>query len=190
MAYDRFGVWRTISGRRVFIEAGMDLYDALRESGKFSDLKNGLTHNEEYAINKYMSSDCYALNEKLREGMPLTADEIEWTDNLDKALGKMPKYEGKVYRSILKDDPTRFVQDYKIGDEKEYKAYISSGDAVYDSGMSIQYVMQSKNGRDIRKYNPSEHEIIFKRNAKFRVTGIENYKSSAVEGYKIHMEEI
>ena len=43
MAYDRFGVWRTVSGRRVFIEAGMSLTDALRASGKFSDLKNGLT---------------------------------------------------------------------------------------------------------------------------------------------------
>ena len=35
MVYDRFGVWRTVSGRRIFIEAGMSLTDALRASGKF-----------------------------------------------------------------------------------------------------------------------------------------------------------
>ena len=33
------GVWRTISGRRVFIKDGQDLATAMRESGKFNNLK-------------------------------------------------------------------------------------------------------------------------------------------------------
>ena len=40
---DENGVWRTISGRRVFIRDGQSLTDAMRESGKFdssSDKKN------------------------------------------------------------------------------------------------------------------------------------------------------
>lgn len=31
------GVWRTISGRRVFIRDGQSLTDAMRESGKFGN---------------------------------------------------------------------------------------------------------------------------------------------------------
>jgi hypothetical protein len=34
---DENGVWRTISGRRVFIRDGQSLTDAMRESGKFGD---------------------------------------------------------------------------------------------------------------------------------------------------------
>jgi len=33
---DENGVWRTISGRRVFIKEGQSLSDAMRESGKFA----------------------------------------------------------------------------------------------------------------------------------------------------------
>lgn len=33
---DSEGVWRTVSGRRIFIKNGQDLSDAMRESGKFS----------------------------------------------------------------------------------------------------------------------------------------------------------
>lgn len=34
------GVWRTVKGRRIFIEEGQSLSDAMRKSGKFEDLKN------------------------------------------------------------------------------------------------------------------------------------------------------
>lgn len=34
------GVWRTIGGRRVFIKDGQGLYDAMRESGKFKNIKD------------------------------------------------------------------------------------------------------------------------------------------------------
>lgn len=34
---EEHGVWRTISGRRVFIKDGQSLTDAMRESGKFGD---------------------------------------------------------------------------------------------------------------------------------------------------------
>ena len=32
---DEGGVWRTVSGRRIFIKDGQSLTDAMRESGKF-----------------------------------------------------------------------------------------------------------------------------------------------------------
>jgi hypothetical protein len=40
---DESGVWRTIGGRRVFIKDGQSLTDAMRESGKFGDLKKKST---------------------------------------------------------------------------------------------------------------------------------------------------
>lgn len=38
---DENGVWRTISGRRVFIRDGQSLTDAMRESGKFEESDKG-----------------------------------------------------------------------------------------------------------------------------------------------------
>ena len=34
------GVWRTVKGRRIFIEEGQSLTEAMKKSGKFEDLKN------------------------------------------------------------------------------------------------------------------------------------------------------
>lgn len=46
---DESGVWRTISGRRVFIKDGQSLTDAMRESGKFSEEgRNELQNKEKY----------------------------------------------------------------------------------------------------------------------------------------------
>lgn len=47
MAEEPDGVWRTIRGRRVFIKKGQSLHEAMRESGKFKNLKK-----EEKAIEK------------------------------------------------------------------------------------------------------------------------------------------
>lgn len=59
-----------------------------------------LTYNEEYAINQYVSSTAYNLNEKLRNNLPLTADEEKIKINLDKALDKMQNYKGNLTRSV------------------------------------------------------------------------------------------
>lgn len=51
---DEGGVWRTISGRRVFIKDGQNLTDALRESGKFSETgaksSSPLSDQEKYGV--------------------------------------------------------------------------------------------------------------------------------------------
>ena len=46
------GVWRTISGRRVFIKDGQSLSEAMKESGKFKSAKknNEENKNEEYEV--------------------------------------------------------------------------------------------------------------------------------------------
>ena len=42
------GVWRTISGRRVFIKKGQSLTEAMRESGKFKENKRKTTKSGKY----------------------------------------------------------------------------------------------------------------------------------------------
>lgn len=55
------GVWRTISGRRVFIKDGQDLATAMKESGKFNNLKtkknNWKNANEEIMKERKIVSD-------------------------------------------------------------------------------------------------------------------------------------
>lgn len=46
-----------------------------------------LTEEEEYAINSWVSSDFYPINEKLRQGIELTNEEKKAITNLDHALG-------------------------------------------------------------------------------------------------------
>lgn len=47
------GVWRTISGRRVFIKEGQDLESAMADSGKFNDVKT--TSDNDYIYNNFVN---------------------------------------------------------------------------------------------------------------------------------------
>ena len=143
-----------------------------------------LTQAEETAISTYISSESYVVNEKLRSGIDLTAEEQKTVDNLDSALEKMPKYEGTVYRSLSSDmmnNPQEFWQLHQTGNFVQYKAYTSSSLEVYDETMDIQCVIQSKNGRNITAYNDNEKEVLFMRDATFRI--------AAVKENIIYMEE-
>lgn len=184
------GVWRTIGGRRVFIKTGQSLSDAMKESGKFptQNIRKPLTDDEEYAINKYIGSYSYIINEKLRNGELLNANDLEFVEHYDKALDKMPVYEGVVYRSIVKDESRMddFLKNYAQGNEVTFPAYTSASvDEVYDSGMEVQYIIKSKFARDIRKYNEDENEVVFKRGAKFMVASVKLNGNKA----KIELEE-
>ena len=139
----------------------------------------------ETAFNTYISSESYVINEKLRSGIPLTAEEQKTVDNLDSALEKMPKYEGTVYRSLSSDmmnNPDEFWKTHSFDSIVSYPAFTSTSTSVYDETMDIQMEIMSKNGRDIRTYNAGESEVLFARNPIFHVT--------AVTDKKIYMEEI
>ena len=74
--------------------------------------------DEEYAINQYVSSTAYNLNEKLRNNLPLTADEEKIKINLNNVLNKLPKYQGTVVRDLYFDDEAeleKFKKGYSVG---------------------------------------------------------------------------
>lgn len=148
-----------------------------------------LTNKEKYSINKYISSDFYKINEKLRNNLKLSNEEKELTANLDSMLNKMPKYAGLVTRSLElnKEQLQEFLNIHQVGETVTYTAYTSTtcGER-YNKVSNIELYINSKNGKDIRKYNNGEQEILYERNAKFTVQEIEKIKDT----YHILLEEL
>ncbi|NMH83279.1 hypothetical protein HH307_03065 [Bacillus coagulans] len=109
---------------------------------------------------------------------------------LDAALNKLPKYKGEVTRSIYffnEDQLNKFVKDHTSNNIVKYTGYTSAttGD-VYNPAGQVELYILSKTGRDIRKYNESEQEILFKRGVSFIVTDLEE-----VEGkFYIRLKEV
>lgn len=151
--------------------------NGVANSGNSGIIEPKLTENEKSALSYYISSESYKINEKLRTNDYLSEDEKVLINNLDTALQKMPKYEGTVYRSLdssMIENLENFWQIHSVENIISYEAFTSSSTHVYDKDMDIQMVIKSKNGRDIRNYNPKESEILFSRNSMFHVTDVKN----------------
>lgn len=134
-----------------------------------------LTDGEQYAMNSYISGSAYQWNDKLRRGLRLTREEKRQIEDLDVALQKMPVYQGTLYRSVSDfgiPDVQEFIDSHIAGITKSFPEFLSSSTDVYDESFPIQYVIQSKTGHDIRKFNAAEKEILFSRATKFLITQI------------------
>lgn len=170
--------------------------NVLNYQNKVNELQNQiegskieLSDDEQYAINQYISPESYKINEVLRDGLKLTEQQEEVVKNLDKALNKFPDYEGNVNRSLIinENELNRFLQIHKIGNNVSYKAYTSTTIASrYNDLSNIELHIKSKKGKDIRKYNKEEQEILFKRNSEFKVIQVK--KENRV--YHIYMKEL
>ena len=144
-----------------------------------------LSGDEQHAINSYISSEAYTWNDKLRRGLKFTKEEKKQIQSLDSALQKMPTYQGILYRSVSDfgiTDVQEFIAEYKPGMEISFPEFLSSSTEVYDDSFPIQYVITSKTGRDIRKFNSQEREILFERDSIFYISKVVNNV--------IYMEEI
>lgn len=134
-----------------------------------------LTDDEQYAMNSYISGDAYIWNDKLRRGEKLTRLEKKNIQDMDAALEKMPVYHGTLYRSVSDfgiDDVKGFIDSHTVGQEMRFPEFLSSSISVYDEDFPIQYVITSKTGHDIRKFNSREKEILFERGTVFYITKI------------------
>lgn len=139
--------------------------------------KHSLNDDEKYAVNQYVSSKSYRLNEKLRRDMKLTAEENKLIMNLDSALRKLPKYEGDLSRSLKFENDeaiNEFLSNYKVGNTIEYKEFLSTtcGNTYNPDGQVQIYILDSKNGSNITMLNPGEQEILYSRNSKFFIYDI------------------
>lgn len=144
-----------------------------------------ITDEDTYYINQAISFQSYPLNEKLRAQEKLTDAEHQLVRGIDKAIMKLPDYQGTVYRSVgtqRMPDIGKFEQEHIPGSIVTYHAYTSASLKVYDEAMEYQLVIKSKHGKDMTKYNEAEKEIIFKRGSTFFVT--------ERHGNVIYMEEV
>lgn len=144
---------------------------------KSSIINTQLSDTDIRAIQDYMSSNSYAINEKLRNGISLTNEDQEFINNLDNALKKMPTYEGDLTRSLLflyDDELSTFMEQHTIGSSITYKEYLSTTKGpIYNPDGQVQiFIRNAKNGRDISSLNDGEMEVLYERNASFIVKNI------------------
>lgn len=150
-----------------------------------------LSRKEQHAINQYLSFESYGINQKLRDGMVLTDTEQQMVDGLDSALKKIPKFSGNLSRSLYfgrKDETEAFVADIKPGNEITTKEYISTKctEGLYNPEGEVQiFIQNTKNGRNLSSINTQEAEVLYERNAKFKVLNIQQHEGK----YYILLEE-
>ncbi len=148
-----------------------------------------LTEKERWALNTYISSKSYMINESLRENHKLSNEEIEFVKYFDSVLRKMPKYQGMVIRSLQfnRGELIKFAKTHKINAKTCYAAYTSASvKGSYHESPTVLLQIHSKTGRDIRRYNPDENEILFERNTCFRVLSVREENRMIV----VEMEEL
>ena len=138
--------------------------------------KINLSDEEQYAINQYISSDFYVIKEKLRTGIKLLKEEQKMFNELNNFLDKMPNYNGNIVRVLeIKDKKQlkEFLKNYKVGRVKEEKEFLGfSNKENYNPNANVRIYVNSKSGKDIRKYNQEESEILYKSNTKFKTKNI------------------
>ena len=107
------GVWRTIGGRRVFIEDGDDLKTAMKKSGKFKNLKKD---NKEEKNDKFLQK-AVALNERDKGKI----SEEEYFNKLSEIDGLDPEKEKTRVRENLERLGVEVPDYLKNKNQKENK---------------------------------------------------------------------
>ena len=153
-----------------------------------------LTFDEISAVHKYVNSfnDGWykKINQQLRDKQPLSKEDEIICKNLDSALDKITKYKGRLLRVISLDDEQlkTFFNVHKVGENVVYYAYTSttSSDTEQMKGNVCILFSNTKKGADLRKFNPKQSEILYKRGETFVVTKIEIINNR----YFVYVKEI
>lgn len=141
--------------------------------GQHKDKTPFLSYGEKKALNEYLSFESYPVNEKLRNGQQLSLKEQRMVDKLNSALDKMDDYKGNVVRCLDIRNPDKlqlFLNDHQIDKDVVYKAFTSaSTEDGYNPDANIRIYIESKSGKDISAFNPSEKEVLYKSNRTFKI---------------------
>lgn len=134
-----------------------------------------LSDDEQAALNNYISSDSYKINDDLRRNK-ISKNKKQFIENLDAALAKMPIYHSSkpLQRDYFFDKQEAlddFISNFEIGGVFTDSSYISTSKIYYGQGKETIHVIikSSKTGRDISEFNFNEQEVLFPRNSKFRI---------------------
>ena len=161
----------------------------------------GVTEDEAGAVIEYKSSESYKVNAKLRDGTELTPHQKRMVSLLDRALEKLPKVEGTVYRTVSFDDVFDAQEEYDafLAQHIEdgfvtYNAYTSTstksdGHPLAD-GTKLGVILEitGSNARNLEGFgNNFESEALFPRDTDFIITEVTVDES----GYpRIFMKEV
>lgn len=121
------GVWRTISGRRVFIRDGQSLTDAMRESGKFGDkskIKKEEHAEAEYGVKHRVWGKASGTSYELLEN-----DKYSLTGEKQGQTIYIPKNESGEFEVYKAPKVSGFVSGKYVGDEN-VNAILSDGRIV------------------------------------------------------------
>ena len=201
---DKDGVWKTIRGRRVFIENGESLSEAIRKSGKFienedisytSEIKKSeiiekynITEEEQSTIKNYTSDGYREINPELKANKgnleKCSRETQRRCEHLDSALQKLPKYDGIVHRK----ESAGQSDYYKEGMTYTNDAYTSTT-AWSDVGGIVQLEIKQSSGCNISKLStsPGENEVLLPRGFTYKVTKVTKTDSGYV---KVYAEEV
>ena len=123
------GVWRTISGRRVFIKNGQSMAEAMSESGKFKSReekgKLGQEYRDKLKNIQGKSDGTYDLdtgekvnfgNEGYNVSFEQSSDDYTNSEYYDKIYECRNKCDGRVYGGVFGGDPeiSFYTKDKKV----------------------------------------------------------------------------
>ena len=138
--------------------------------------KIGLSNDEQYAINQYISSESYKINELLRNNLKLDDIQENIVKQLDKALDKCRNYNGNIVRVLDitdKKELERFIHMNVLNKPIMFNEYLSfSSKSKYNENANVVIYTVSNKAKDLRNFNPDESEILYPRNSRFIVENI------------------
>lgn len=157
--------------------------NVLNYQSKANELQNqiesskiGLSNDEQYAINQYISSESYKINEILRNNLKFDNTQENIIKHLDEALKKCNDYNGTIVRVLdirsskkLKE----FIDMNKLNKPIMFNEYLSfSSKSDYNENANVIIYTVSGKAKDLRNFNPDEAEILYPRNSKFIVENV------------------
>ena len=115
------------------------------------------------------------INNKLANELEIDSKTQEKIDKIDKALDKLPFYEGEVTTDIRQGNNNP-LENKKVGDIWIPKKYLfSTKKNKYYDNTEYRFIIKSKTGRDVGSKVDNykiNKEVIFKRNSTFQVIDI------------------
>lgn len=124
------------------------------------------TFDEKLAINKWLSSDFYSINQKMYSDLKLTKEEKKLVKDLYTGLNKEPYYKSKdneyIVRMLEVDSDTikNIISTHELNKVYKSKAFESYSlkDDYNPNANVFFYVKGSKKARNMLEYNPIEKE--------------------------------
>ena len=103
---------------------------------------------------------------------------------------KTKNYRGHVIRVLdfqFDEDYNEFIKDYVPGGIIKYNSYIScSIKSDYNPDARVTIGIDSRHGKDIRKVNPEEEEILYPRDSVFYVESVDDFFGKTI----IYLKEL